>query len=375
MNIVIVTSGHPPFDERIFYKFAMSFKKYGHNVSVLSSREEINTESEGITVRGFNGDPLTKVNKVDQLYREIASFGPSLVICCEPLTILAADRYKKQNNAEVKIIYDITEHYPLQSTLNQYTGITRIAQYIRLSLFNAYVSNLADHLFIGEEGKARLYDTIAPFRKKSIIGYYAPKRYFQFYPPGYDGKNFTLCYVGSNSGSGGFSRFIRLIKNAAERFPEKTFTAKIIGMEPDGGKDRGFESFRNIKTLFTGRTGYKDYASGFENVDLCIDLRDKNIVYNRSLPIKVFDYIACGKPFIFSDLDSFKGYNDLREAGLMTDPDDLESQLQRISLYLNHPEKLKEDSLSAYSLFEEKYNWENLEKKMMGIIDSLFMTP
>ena len=375
MNIVIVTTGHPPFDERIFYKFAISMRRSGYKVSVLSAREEISTESEGITIKGFNGTALTKKEKVEKLYKEITSFSPSLIICCEPLTILAAQEYKKRHNAAVKIIYDITEYYPHQNTLNQYPGIFRSFQYLRLSLFNTYVSNLTDYLFIGEEGKAKLYETIAPYRKKAIIGYYPPKRYFHYYPPGYDGKNFTLCYAGSNSVSGGFKRFIKLIKMTAERFPRKSFTAKVIGMEPEKLNDAGLKTYSNIKTVFTGSTRYPDYPAKFEGTDVCIDLRDKNIIYNRSLPIKVFDYIACGKPFIFSDLDSFKGYDDLRDAGLMTDPDDFESALGRISLYINHPGKLKEDSLTAYKLFEEKYNWENIEKKMMGIIDSLFTNP
>ncbi len=372
MNIAIVTTGHSSFDERIFYKFAFSFKKYGHNVAVISTREEISTESEGIIVTGFDGISLSKKEKLEQLYKEIIAAKPSLIICCEPLAIPAASRYKKQSSLLVKIIYDITEYYPHQNMLNQYSGISRIVHYARLSLFNAYAASLADHLFIGEEGKAKLYDTIAPFRKKTIIGYYAPKRYFHYYPPAYDNKNFTLCYAGSNTGSSGFRRYIELIKTAAERFPDKTFTAKVIGMNPEGGEGKGLESFSNIKTEFTGRTDYKNYPSKFEGTDICIDLRDKNIIYNRSLPIKVFDYIACGKPFIFSDLDSFKGYDDLREAGLMTDPDDMDSAMNRISRYINHPEKLKEDSLRAYKLFEEKYNWENIEVKMMQAIDSLF---
>ncbi len=372
MNIAIVTTGHSPFDERIFYKFAVSLQIAGYNVSVISSGQETNTESEGIKVRGFDGTSLSKKDKVEKLLSEIAASNPALVICCEPLAITAAYRYKKQSNNPVKIIYDITEYYPHQNTLNLYEGFSRKVQYAKLSLFNAYVSNLADYLFIGEEGKVKLYDTTAPFRKKAIIGYYAPKRYFHYYPPAYDGRNFTLCYAGRNAESGGFRRYTSLLKTAAQRFPGIIFTAKVIGMEPEDGGDMGLESLSNVKTIYTGRTDYINYPSKFEGTDICIDLRDKNIIHSRSLPIKVFDYIACGKPFIFSNLDSFKGYDDLRTAGLMTDPDDIESSIIRISGYLNNPEKLKEDSLTAYKLFEEKYNWEIVEKKMLRIIDSLF---
>ena len=341
MNIIIVTTGHPPFDERIFYKFAVSLHLSGHNVCVLSAQMEIDTESEGIKVKGFDGTSLSKNAKVAKLYSEIDAFNPSLVICCEPLAIPAAHRYKKKNNEPVKIIYDITEYYPHQNTLNQYSGIPRMFQYIGLSLFNAYVSNLADYLFIGEEGKARIYDIVAPFREKAIIGYYPPKRYFHYSPPAYDGVNFTMCYAGSNAGSSGFRRFIKLVKMAAQSFPQKIITAKVIGMEPESGSGRGLESFRNIQAIYTGRTDYLNYPSKFEGTDICIDFRDKNIIYNRSLPIKVFDYIACGRTFIFSDLDSFKGYDDLREVGLMIDPDDLQSALkENISLH-KQPGKIK----------------------------------
>ena len=148
---------------------------------------------------GFEGSAISRQVKVDRLYTEVKRFGPSLVICCEPLTILAAHAYRKQNPGQVKVVYDITEYYPHQNMLNEYSGITRLIHYIRFSLFNFYVSNLADYLFIGEKGKAKLYNLIAPRVKKTIIGYYPPQRYFQYSPPIYDGRNFTICYAGNIS--------------------------------------------------------------------------------------------------------------------------------------------------------------------------------
>jgi len=373
MNIVIVTTGHPPFDERIFYKFGISLKDSGHNVCIICSTKEITTEVEGISVRGFEDKFLPKQEKIGRLFAGIALFKPSLIICCEPLPILAARKYKKEILHEVKIIYDITEFYPHQNMLNNYYGLTRIMHYLRFSVFNAYVSNLADYLFIGEKGKAKLYNIIVPSGKKFIIGYYPPQKYFHYSPPGYDGKNFTLCYTGNISKERGFIRFVNIVKKVAARYNHKFFTAKIIGHAQDdfSGLISELSDIKNIKVIQTDQVDYKYYSSEFEGVDLCIDLRDKNNVFNRSLPIKIFDYIASGKPFVFSDLKSFKGFEDLKEAGIMIDPDDIDSAVQQIYLYLDNPDKLRKDSQIAFRLFQEKYNWEIIESKMIDIINAL----
>ncbi len=282
-------------------------------------------------------------------------------------------RYKKEKFKDVKIIYDITEYYPHQNTLNKYSGAERIIQYLRLSLFNARVSNLADYLFIGEEGKAKFYYFAAPLIKKAIIGYYPPKRYFHYTPPVYDGKHFTLCYAGSIAKPSGFPGYLALVRKAAEQFKDKVFIAKIVGSKHNNYSAliNELSAVQNIKVIHHEPVNYKEFTNEFEDVDVCIDLREKNVVFNRSLPIKIFDYIACGKPFIYTKLKSFKGFEDLKGAGLFMEPDDFESALGRISLYLDNPEKLKADSIEAYRLFTEKYNWEKVETKLIEIINSL----
>ncbi len=374
MNIAIVTSGHPPFDERIFYKFGLSLKKYKHKVTVLCSTEKIETEVDGINVRGFDGNSLTKKEKIKKLYEEIVRANPSLIICCEPLTILAAHRYKKEKGKEIKIISDITEYYPLQNMLNRYKGLYRFLNSLRYFLFNLYATNLTDYLIIGEERKAGLYNKIAPTKKKAIIGYYPPARFFNYSPPLYDGKYFTFCYTGIISEARGFNRFVVLVSKAAERFPGKTFIAKILGRyeQPELKKlTEELSTIKNIQVVYKNWVDYKNFAVELSRVDLCIDLRDKNKVFNRSLPIKVFDYMACGKPVIYSNLDSFTEFEDVKKFGILVEPDDIDSALNKIKFYLDNPGQLKKDSQTARNLFEEKYNWETIEGKLIEVINSI----
>ena len=61
-KIAIITSGHPYYDERIFYKFARSLNKHGYEVSVVCSTAEGNLDflKDDIHIIGFDGGNLKK---------------------------------------------------------------------------------------------------------------------------------------------------------------------------------------------------------------------------------------------------------------------------------------------------------------------------
>lgn len=372
-NICLITSGHSPLDERIFYKFGLTLLNAGYNVSVIASTKQLTDTIDGIKVYGFDGSAFSKPDKLIKLNKLLKETMPDLIICSEPLTIVAALRYKKQN-PKLKIIYDITEWYPHQNMLNQFSGLKRTFFYQIYSLFNIYVSNRADHLIIGEKLKAIPYRFMAPFKKHTIISYYPSKKHFQYSPPPYNGKTFTICYTGIISQERGFPRFIKLIKMIAIEFPDKLFNVKIIG--PFENEDlrelmNSLSTLSNILIDYKDWVDYKNFSTELKSVDICIDLRDKNKVYNKSLPIKIFDYMACGKPVIYTKLDSLKRFPDINKFGLLTETDNLSEAKEWIKFYLNNSDKLKVQSENARWLFEGFYNWEILEIRLLIIVNDL----
>lgn len=376
-NISLITSGHSPFDERIFYKFGLTLLNAGYNVSVIASTKQVRATIEGIKVYGFDGSDLPKSQKLIKFNELLKAAKPDLTICSEPLTIIAALKHKKQNS-KLKIIYDITEWYPHQNMLNQFLGLKRIFYYLIYTAFNIYVSNRADLLIIGEDLKAKPYKYFAPFKKKKIISYFPSKKYFHYYPPPYNGKTFTICFTGAISQRRGFPRFINLVKLAAGEFPDKLFNVKIIGPFEDEELRDLTNSLSTLSNVFIEHkdwVDYKDFSFELKSADLCIDLRDKNKVYNKSLPIKIFDYIACGKPVIYTKLDSLKDFTDLNKCGTFVENDNLESALLKIKEYLMNPTLLNSESLYARKLFEEKYNWESIENILIELVNHLTTDP
>ena len=78
-------------------------------------------------------------------------------------------------------------------------------------------------------------------------------------------------------------------------------------------------------------------SSVIERMDICFDLRTRNFIYSNSLPIKIFEYMACGKPFIYSDIKPIKDEMNTTEFGVLVNPENQNEILNAIENYLQNP--------------------------------------
>ena len=373
-KVSIVTSGHPYYDERIFYKFARSLNKNGYEVSIICStvESEMDIVKDEIHIIGFDGSNLKKSEKVNKFEEHLSSIKPDVIICCEPLPILAANKIRTERK-NVRIIYDITEWYPHQNMLKNLGAIERIINSVYLFSFNIYAASLCDHLIIGEKSKAIPYRIFLPFIKKIIIGYYPPTEYFKYSPPPYDNKSFTICYVGIINKQRGIFSFLEVLKSLKSLNPKLNFVAKVIGeFENEFVKNKVFEFIISNKVMnveFQGWVSYDKLSDHLKNVDIYLDLREKNIVYDHSFPIKIFEFMACGKPVIYSATKSLLKFKEINEFGFLVDPKKIELVCKRLSLYVENQSLLQIHSKAARALFEKKYNWESIENLLLDAVE------
>lgn len=371
-NIVIVTSGHPPLDERIFYKFACSLKKHKYNVTIICSNLEINDEKNGIVLSGFDGNVLTKSAKINRLKEYISLCEPDVIICCEPLTIISAYKYKKTCSRTVSVISDITEWYPENVAL-KLRGLKRIMTYIQLFLFNIYSSNLADSLIVGEPGKKKRYDIIAPFKKKIILGYYPVLEFFHSIPKTHNSDFITLGYAGVLSFERGILTLLETADLVAKKHPEKNFRLKIAGRFQYKHEEEIFQKkasdLRHLKIELCDWVEYPNLGGLISDMDICFDLRKKTFIYRNSLPIKIFEYMASAKPVIYSDIRPIRQELPVKKFGFLIDPEDKNEIISKIENYLDNRTLLEEHGAAARKMSEEKYNWNTLEPVLIKFIE------
>jgi glycosyltransferase involved in cell wall biosynthesis len=371
-KITIVTSGHSPFDERIYWKFARTLQENGFTTSVVCSTMDITNEEDIISIKGFNGENLNKKRKINKLTEYLSIFQPDIIICCEPLTILAAAKYGRKKKG-VKIIADITEWYPENVAL-KYSFIRRLYSYYLLYFFNMYAVNKANALIIGEEGKKKRYDLIAPFRKKIVIGYFPVLKYFP-YSPRTINTEFVLGYAGTITLDRGIKMLLRVASEVAIRNPNIRVKVKLLGIFQSADEQKEFFSFskefNNIDIEYAGTTTYDKISDYLKDVHICFDLRVRNFIYNNSLPIKIFEYMALGKPFIFSDIKPLREEPELGYCGQLVNPNDLNAITEAAGKYLKDRGLLSVQARNGRILIEKEKNWEMESSKLLALISRI----
>ncbi|MHB8581068.1 MAG: glycosyltransferase [Ignavibacteriaceae bacterium] len=372
-KIAIVTSGHPPLDERIFYKFGKSLSDAGYSVEIICSTQEINEIIDEISITGFDGSHLGKKEKILLLYDKILSFNPSVIICCEPLPVFSAYKFKT-DNPKCKIILDITEWYP-ENLTTKIKGIKKYFYYLFYYLFNFLAVTLSDSLIIGEITKKMRYNFMAPLKGKTIIGYYPVLRYFNYSSPPFNGTDLTFCYAGLINFQRGILTIYQVAKKIKEKYPNLNITLKLVGrfecVEEEIYFDELAENNKSITIDKVGWTSYNGISEYLQYVDICFDLRVRNFIYNNSLPIKIFEYMACGKPFIFSDIQPIRKEFGDNICGLLVDPLNQNDVVSSIEKYIINKNLLLAHSINARKLIENGRNWEEESQKLIKLLSSL----
>lgn len=373
-NITIVTSGHPPTDERIFYKIGHTLKNYGYKVTIVCSNLEINIEKNGIVLSGFDGNQLPKNKKISLLEEYIARSVPEIIICCEPLTIIPAYHYKKKSETRVSLISDITEWYPENVAL-KLNGWKIITEYLKLYLFNIYTINLSDAIIIGEISKKKRYQIIAPFKPKTILSYYPVLKYFPKVQNVNSSNEFILGYAGIITFERGIISLLKTAEKLAERYPEKQIKLIIAGKFQYKHEEEIFMKMtgevQKVIIEFCKWVDYSEIWKLIKNMDVCFDLRKHTFIYRNSLPIKIFEYMACSKPVIYSDIKVIRNELPVKKFGFLVDPENLDQILEAAENYISDPILLERHSTEARRLVEQKYNWESLENILLKFISEI----
>lgn len=372
MKICFLTSGHDPFDDRIFYHMARSLAGHNHSVSIITSTAYKTDVTDGIKINCFYGINLSKREKVFEFINRLKEDNPEIIICSEPLPVYAAHKYRKIGQQRAKVIYDITEWYPSKKNLRVYNQLIKWFHLIRLLTFNIWTSYLADGFIFGEWYKSRPYRFIFPGKPFIFTSYYPDLKYIKNSPPLLKERILRLSYSGKISIDKGFGYYIDVINLLSERLPDLKIEVKIIGWHDNNcekyNTDLKLHKTKNISVNRYDRQSFADFIDLIKDTDIFIDLRVIDTENNMCLPVKLFYYAALGRPVIFSNLKAIRKEIDINSFGYLVKPEKPEETVAILIEYLDNPEKYYSHCKSARQISEEQYNWKFIEEEFIKFI-------
>jgi glycosyltransferase involved in cell wall biosynthesis len=373
MNISFLTSGHDPFDDRIFYHMARSLRDNNDNVLIISSKRDLTDVADGITLNCFAGDDLGKRDKIFNFTERLKVFKPEVIICSEPLPLLAARHYSKTVSEKTRIIYDITEWYPSKKNLRVRKYWLRWFFFIKLLIFNLYAAAHADSFIFGEWYKSRPYRFLFPGKPFIFTSYYPDLRYIPFCKPDLRKGKLSLCFSGKISKEKGYGNFINVIQKIAQANSDLHIELRIIGWyENEHDKNECGNLLSrvngNISVKIFDRQNFKNFFELIKETDIFLDLRSNDFENQHCLPIKLFYYAALGRPVIFSDLKAIRKEVEIDKFGFLVNPGDYNTITDIISGYLNDEDLYFQHCENARKLAENNYNWQRIESRFIKFI-------
>jgi len=370
-TVAFLTSSHSPFDDRIFYHQAKSLAKT-FKVVIISSTETKSATVENISIVSNNSHGSDKKKKIEFFKQSLKQFNPELIICSEPLPIIAALQYKKAVHQKVKIIYDVTEWYPSKKNLEGLTAVQRILTFIKLLFVNLYASSRCDGFIFGEHYKSLPYRFLFGYKKWSLVSYYPDLKYINYQESKLNPDKICLGYTGKISEEKGIRNFFDVAAALKRKSPEIKVRLKIIGWCLNSTEKNSFEKLcqeaENLEIEILDKQDFETFSDQLHDVDILFDLRKLDFENNHCLAIKVFYYAACGKPVIYSAIKAIKRDIDVNKFGYFVNPTDSELISDRIINYIENPDLYRQHSQVARKLAEEKYNWGIIEPQFVEFI-------
>ena len=365
MNVLHLTTVHPPFDPRIFHKEAKTLVKAGYNVTLIAQHKG-NEVVKGVKIISLPA-PRSRLSRIFGLtlrtFRLALKQKAALYHFHDPELIPVGLALKALTSA--RVVYDIHEDYPRQILSKPWIpSAFRKPIAWGMGLLERLAARFFDGLVAATPGIARRF----PPAKTVVVSNFPRVEELTISQeetaPHQERPNWVV-YVGSIASVRGAVEMVKAVARAnaptqlvlAGRFESTALQQALSGLP-------GWQ-----RTRFVGWLDRRQVRDLLGKARVGLVLLHPLPRYQEAWPVKLFEYMAAGIPFIASDFPLWRELGD--GAGLFVDPLDPLAIAQAIDWLLTHPEKAEAMGRRGRELVLEKYNWETEARKLLWLYERL----
>jgi glycosyltransferase involved in cell wall biosynthesis len=380
MKICVLTNMHPIKDDRIYYKQVLSLAKRYSDLTLIAPKENGWPQALHPSVRykplpktpGLVGrlrSILTAAIFVRQIKPDVCHFHDYDLVLAVPLIRALTG---------AKIIYDAHEAYPEMFKLS-----SRVPPALRT--LGAWVVNFVEKsltqlcalVITADEATAKA------FRKYNIPA----STVFNFPPLGlfesdsqmeaalkrrYTGRT-LLIYQGTMSEDRGLFHMLRAMDMIHRKDP--SILLLLIGLDVPELLQRTKETIDRLNIADAVEilpwVDHEKIGSYMRICDIGLIPWQPCEKYQMNLPIKLFEYMACGLPVLSANLRPIASFLSPSGAGRLYDSTDDRALAEAVRDMLANPEKLERMRARGLEAVQSQWNWSKMEQKLLKIYDGM----
>lgn len=375
-TILVITSVHRPFDQRIFYKQARSLAGAGHQVTLIAPADFERRIIDGVTVLGVPRPRRRLTRPVTWLHLmcRVVRSQPDVVHFHDPELLLPAALIKLTLARQTRFIYDVHE-YLVDSVREK----TWLASWLRPGA--AWTVERLEHLLARSvsgvvcviEDQLPLYQNLSC--PKVVVHNYPAVADFEGAkrPSEYEPDQFRLVYIGSLFERRGLWTLLEAFQLVVQRIPQAHLF--LGGAYEDPAFERrvkGFATGNDLPVTFLGWVPYaqvKDYLT-YAHCAWMPGLLTAQFS-NRGLSTKILEAMVCGVPIVSADLPHRREFIEPAKAGMLVTPDDPKAHADAILWLYRNPEERTAMGARGSAWVLEKSVWEHESEVLLRFYEQL----
>jgi len=365
-KICHLTTVHQINDVRIFVKECTGLAANGFDVTFIAcgdnAFEDIKSGVKRISLSVPVKNHLQRMTKrVWEVYKKALTVDADIYHFHDPELLPIGRKLKRKGK---KVIYDAHEDLPYDIMVKLWIPIylRKICSVILKKVEHHYVRNLDGVITVMEPIKRRLQQ----INKNVIVcSNYASLNEFAE-TPAWNGNKNKICYIGGISKIRGIVQVIEAAEKVniglelAGEFSSRDFGEELKSMS--GWKVvnyYGVVDRTRLRDIFSScLAGMVTFIPSRHNMD--------------ASPNKIFEYMAAGIPVIASNLPYAEKILLPARSGICVNPESSEEIANAIRFLIENPVMVKEMGENGRRAFEEKYNWQIEEKKLIQLYHNIF---
>lgn len=357
MKVCHFTSAHSPTDDRIYLKECQSLSQAGHEVFIVAKGEK-NGEEGNIHFVGC-GTPKNRLARLCGFSKKI--YKTALALDCEiyhfhdPELLPYGKKLKRKGK---KVIFDSHEDVPAQILDKHW--IPGIFRGLVSRIYRCYETSVVkkiDAVITSTPYIENLFKNRA--KKVLAINNYPKLNDIFFQENAFENREAIVCYVGGINEDRGEKIMVDAIHG---------INAELI-LAGTCDDERYGERVENVKYL--GKINRAEVNALYKSAVVGLCLLKPTANYIHSQPIKMYEYMAAGIPFVCSNFPMWEQVVEKTGAGICVDVENISDIQSKIVTLLNDRTLAQKMGKNGRSAVESEYNWEAEGAKLIDFYQKM----
>ena len=362
-KVVVMTSVHIPFDTRVFHKECRTLHEAGHDVVLLATHDRTEVV-DGIRVVGFprRGRKGRMVRTTFDMYRRALVEDADVYHFHDPELLPVGWALGRRGR---RVIWDSHEDVTRQLLIKEWlpAPLRRPAAALAGKVERRLSAPCAAIVSAEPTGAPR-------FRHRRVEVIQNWPRLDELTPSG--GRDRALSpeavYIGAVTEARGALEMVDAVNLVPEELGVRLRVAGTFG--PPGLRDEIVARDRHGRVSVLGQVPRSEVKALLGRAFVGLVVLHPTAQYVDAQPVKLFEYMAAGVPFIASDFPVWRELGG-DEAGLYVDPLDPAAIADAVTWLVRHPEEATEMGRQGRMRVESRFNWEAEGRRLVRLYEDV----